>query len=404
MIQIGDLLLTSDDLKTHLHGIGKSRSGKSKLIELICRELVIKRRGFCLVDPHGELFRDLLQWLAVIKPRRAVHLFEPSNTRHVVGFNPFTLASKREDWVMTKTEKMVAATMRAWGSGDMSSTPRLAKWLKRLYYTLIEGDLSIADVDCFFNYSQSARRNRIINSIKNESIKAQWRQLYDMKPGAFATYIESMENRLEMFSHPQVRRILGLRENCIKLREIINGQEILMVNLQPSPVISDENNRVIGTLLVNELWQIFRERTKSDKRYPYYLIVDECQKYLTPDIAAMLDEAAKYGLHLMLFHQREAQLDKNLSSALQNAQTKFIFSTEDEPKKQRHFRFIRPGGERIDAEVPEVKTFPLNDVTLTTYKELLLAGFMSAREIDSILNEQDNNQQQRDVSDDDLFR
>ena len=404
MIRIGDLTLTSDDLKTHVHGIGKSRSGKSKLIELICRELVIKNRGFCLIDPHGSLFRDILEWLAVIKPSRRIHLFEPSNTRHVVGFNPFTLDTKEPDWIMTKTDKMVAATMRAWGSGDITSTPRLAKWLKRLYYTLIEQDLSIADVDCFFNYSQAAKRNRIINNIQNESIKAQWLQLYEMKPSAFASYIESMENRIEIFAHPQVRRILGLRKNCIDLRRIINSQHILLANLQPSPAISDENNRVIGTLLINEIWQVFRERTKADARLTYYLIVDECQKYLTPDIAAMLDEAAKYGLHLMLFHQREAQLDKNLSSALQNAQTKFIFSTEDDPKEQRHFTFSRPNGERTDAEVPEVKTFPLSDATLAAYKERLLAGFMSAPEIDVILNAPENTPPQSDVSDDDLFR
>ena len=31
------LELTAEDLQTHVHGIGASRSGKSKMIEWICR-------------------------------------------------------------------------------------------------------------------------------------------------------------------------------------------------------------------------------------------------------------------------------------------------------------------------------------------------------------------------------
>jgi DNA helicase HerA-like ATPase len=400
MIQIGSIRLTEKELGTHVHGIGKSRSGKSKLIELLCQQLAQQGKGFCLIDPHGSLFHDVLKRFAVTKPAKEVFLFDPSYRKRVVGFNPFTLTCKDDERIMTKTEKMVAATMRAWGVTDTTSTPRLSKWIKRLYYTLIEQDLSIADADCFFSYSQAAKRNGIIARLKNKVIQAQWRQLYEMSEKAFLAYIESTESRLEIFTHPQVRRIMGLHENCLSLRDIVNRQKILLVNLQPSSIISDENNRVLGTLLINELWQLFRERTKA---YPYYLIVDECQKYLTPDVSAMLDEAAKYGLHLMLFHQREAQLDRNLSSALQNAQTKFIFSTEDDPKQQRHFTFINPDGERIDTEVPEVRTFSVGEKTLEEYKERLLAQFLTAQEVDERLHQFDESNQQ-EITPEKLYR
>ena len=47
-IRLGDR-----ELETHVHGIGASRTGKSKLVEWITREMIRNRQGFCLIDPHG---------------------------------------------------------------------------------------------------------------------------------------------------------------------------------------------------------------------------------------------------------------------------------------------------------------------------------------------------------------
>jgi len=398
MINIGTITLGKEELKTHVHGVGKSRSGKSKLIEHIARSLITQNKSFCLIDPHGTLLRDLLTWLAFYEPDREIYIFEPSNENRIVGFNPFYLQTQDPVWVMTKTEKMVAATLKAWGVSDPTSTPRLAKWLKRLYYTLVEQKLSITAVPYLTTLHFPRQRNLIIERMRNEEIKAQWKQLFAMKPSAFQSFMESTENRLEIFTHPQVRRIMGLQENCLDLRGIINGQKILLVNLQPSPVISDENNRVLGTLLINELWQVFRERTKA---YPFYLLVDECQKYVTPDVSAMLDESAKYGLHMMLFHQRKEQLDKNLASALQNAQTKFIFSTDKEPKPQRHFRFQTASGLDQDGQVPNVTEYFVSEERVAAYKERLLANFLTASEVDRRL-EMPNDE--RDLTDEDFLR
>src|SRR2546426_7993564 len=48
--------LTFEALNTHLHGRGLTRTGKSKLVQHICRELERERQGFTLIDPNGELF------------------------------------------------------------------------------------------------------------------------------------------------------------------------------------------------------------------------------------------------------------------------------------------------------------------------------------------------------------
>src|SRR5207244_12037995 len=86
--------LTFEALNTHLHGRGLTRTGKSKLVQHICRELERERQGFTLIDPNGELF-----WLvAADLASRGIpaYLMNPSNSGRLVGFNPFVSASKDE--------------------------------------------------------------------------------------------------------------------------------------------------------------------------------------------------------------------------------------------------------------------------------------------------------------------
>ena len=66
----------------------------------------------------------------------------------------------------------------------------------------------------------------------------------------------------------------------------------------------------------------------SDPPSPFFLMIDEFQKFVTPDVPEMLDQAAKYGLHLFLFHQHLSQLkerDPQIYGALTNARTKIVF-------------------------------------------------------------------------------
>ena len=50
--------LTPEERKTHMHVIGSSGSGKSKFLESMMRGDLQNRQGFCLIDPHGELYED----------------------------------------------------------------------------------------------------------------------------------------------------------------------------------------------------------------------------------------------------------------------------------------------------------------------------------------------------------
>src|SRR5436305_1932835 len=160
MFKLGRVVLKEDDLSCHLHCWGESGSGKSKCIESICRTLTGKKQGFIFIDPHGNTIRDLLGYFAFWKPRQRVYLLDTSRRDRIVGFAPFYSQSKEPDELATCVKRKVIATMKAWGH-DPLATPRLTKWLTRLYRTIIEQGLPFTTVDEFLKY-RSAKRTEIL--------------------------------------------------------------------------------------------------------------------------------------------------------------------------------------------------------------------------------------------------
>lgn len=326
--------LGSRELETHVHGVGASRTGKSKLIEWIARDLIRNRQGFCLIDPHGFLYDDLVRWLAYVRPKREIILFEPSAGDRIVGFNPF----KRRDHeaLSTLVDRRVQATVKVWGAENTNATPRLEKWLHNLYWAFMEQGYSLDVARYFLLWQEKAMRAHLVNGIESPTARAQWEALSSLKSlQDFWGHIESAENRLLVrFLEPlQVRRVMGLNTNNIDLEDIIENGKILLVNLQPKRNrLSWENARLIGTLLLSELWEIARERRQRPGGKPpsdFFLIIDEFPLLLTPDIPEMLNQAAKYGIHLFLFHQHLAQLKKRdeetYSAVMTNARIKAVF-------------------------------------------------------------------------------
>jgi hypothetical protein len=116
--------LTEEDLVTHIHGVGATRSGKSKWLEWFCRELYRQGMGFTVIDPQGKLSRDLVDYFSYVRPRRPVLYFDPSRSDYLIPFNAFRTG---HDEVSIRVEKQVEAILRVWGAENSDETPRLER-------------------------------------------------------------------------------------------------------------------------------------------------------------------------------------------------------------------------------------------------------------------------------------
>lgn len=331
------VVLTDEERSRHVHVIGASGTGKSKLIESMIRQDILAGRGLCLIDPHGTLADGIVQWCTSrnLNNQRRIHVIEPGDLSWCAGFNPLRLDGFTETAV--RVDAMVAACAQVWGGENTSTTPLLKKCLRAVFYTLAVRELTLAEAPLLTS-SESDLRRALITDLPDPVFGAVWRDFDALSRREFFEQFSSTNNRLlEFLSSPVIRRIVGQRENALDLKQVMDNGEIVIVNLASKGTLSADNGRLLGTLLTSELFlQAVRRDEAMARSRPFTLYIDECYDYLTSDVERMLDQTRKFGLHLVLAHQRLGQL-RDRSEAIYNGvmaggQTKIVFGglTDDD--------------------------------------------------------------------------
>ncbi len=317
-----------EDRKTHAHIIGSSGSGKSKFLEWMIRGDLRNRQGFCLIDPHGTLYNDVASYCAHHVLDREVILMNLSSPDFVIGFNPFQKSPTGD--VSVQVDRRITATMHAWNVATTDQTPTLERVLRLVYTSMLEQGLGLPQVQHLIDFNARDVRSHIVDQIESPLIQKEWREIQQLRAVDWRAETLSTKNRLfRLLTSPTLARFMGVPERTLNLREIMDQGKILLVNLAPSDHLSHENARVFGALLANEFFEAALRRQKDvlgNDPKPYYLYLDEFQNFVSLDLTDMLDQVRKFGLFLVMAHQRFGQLDENLIDAvLTNCGIKAVF-------------------------------------------------------------------------------
>lgn len=321
---------------THMHIIGGSGTGKSKLVEVMNRREIREGHGFCLVDWHGTLYADVLRYCAHLdvglhKDFRSLILVNPSQPDYIVGFNPFM---NQGDDISTQVSRRIDATIRPWGITDTNLMPTFERVCRLLYTFAVEQRETLPNSAHLLQFDKPELREFAIQNISDPYIRQQWQQLAHVKSFRdWREFVLSTENRLGRFlSSKTIKRFMGLREGNIDLVEAMDQGSIILVNLGASGFLDREAARVFASLLLNEFFESAMLRaTQSppgEKPKTFTLYLDEFQEYITDDIGSMLDQVRKGGLHMVLAHQHLGHLVDNprlLQSVLTNARIRAVF-------------------------------------------------------------------------------
>jgi hypothetical protein len=312
--------------KTHIHLVGATGSGKSKALELMIRHDIEAGNGFCLIDPNAALYQATVQWMAATGygDMRKVHLLNPHMHDWGFAFNP--LQGDADPAVVV--DAALNACVQAFGGEDMDAKPRLSRILRLMLSALLYGGLTMAEsVQLLEARSGRDLREHLALEARDPVVAAGLKDLTRLDEREFTLQTESTLNRFSAFiAPPLVRRIVGQTQG-IDFRQVMDRSEIMLLNLNPGAGMSEQNAKLLGTLFVNALFAAARLRPDGSR--PYYVYIDECYRFLTTDVERILDEGRKYGIHLILAHQRLGQLEaagENIYSAVMtNARTKLVF-------------------------------------------------------------------------------
>lgn len=324
--------LNAGDRQHHTHIIGSTGTGKSKFIELLVRhDLENPDAGLCLLDPHGSLYEDVLHYVAQERPDLAdrLVLFNPAQeTEHIIGFNPVVTDGGHLDYLL---DSLISACLKAWGQDDTDRTPRITKWLENIFYTIMVNDLTMVEAAPLMSIQSKQHRETLLRNVHNDMVLDDWRMFDASTNTQKQALIEGAANRLRKFlRNGLVRNIIGQKERVLDFSEVMAQGNVVLVNLNGQGAISHENTKLLGVLLVNEIFRCAKLRNPRDPDLkPFYFYIDEFAQFITRDIARALEEARKFKLFMVLAHQHLAQLreedDYLYASVLTNCKNKVVF-------------------------------------------------------------------------------
>lgn len=328
--------LTPRQRRTHLQIVGPSESGKTRLLEHMIKQDIRAGHGICVLDPTGGLYKRLALWCAArgMQRRHHMHFIDPNSDEWVPAFNPLLLRQGED--IAKRVDAVVLACARVWNE-DSSATPLLKRCLRVIFTALIEHNLTLVEgIELVMpptDDSERRIRSFLTRFLKNPYARKVWADFNQMKVERMNETFSSTNNRMADFlMSERMTRIFGCGQGSLDLRTCMDEGHMLIVNLQPLR-ISNDNARLLGTLITNELLQLARSRDNAlaEKR-PFYCYLDEAYRYLTDDIEQALDETRQKGLHYILAHQRLGQLTQagpNIYSAVMSIRNKIVFGDLD---------------------------------------------------------------------------
>ena len=324
--------LTDEERSRHIHVVGASGTGKSKLLEAMIRQDLLSGRGLCLIDPHGTLADAIIDWCAAlnIDKHRRIHIIDPKDQDWVAGFNPLRFDGEVD--LHARVAAMVETCAEVWGGENINQTPLLTTCLELVFYALAVNGLTLVEaVELTASADPHAIRQRLTGRLPDHVFDAYWREFSTLPRKEFEERFSSTRRRLLRFlGAPSIRRIVGQRQRALNLRRVMDEGDVVIVNLAARGSLSQENARLLGAMITSELrlTAMSRDAATAQDR-PFSLYIDECYDYLTGDVETMLDQTRKFGLHLILAHQRLGQLRKRsediYNAVMAGAQTKIVF-------------------------------------------------------------------------------
>lgn len=334
--------LNREGLRRHLHLIGATGAGKTNAIHNILRPLMMEpgSQKCCLfvIDPMGGLSMDLLQWIASRKcpdhVRRRLLYIDASSSDYVIPFNP--LHAARGDARYYHVARSVDLILRAWTAQDLASQPRLMQWSYKALAAVAALGFPIA-MSRFLLHPGTDEHRAILSRIPGE-IASHWTQILKASGSEAVKILESTRNRFDPFYEaPQAKRIFGSTENRFDVEEFIRDRRIVIVNVSKQGRLPGMLGDTIGALVLNE---ILETASRLSSRYgrevvdPTYVLMDEFQKFISPDIEDALPTVRQMGLRLMMANQSFSQLERgdlDLTSMIWQAQNRMMFvnSAED---------------------------------------------------------------------------
>ena len=326
------------DRENHIRIIGKTGVGKSTLMHDMIMQDARMGYGVAVIDPHGSLVQTILQTKMPIEVIERIVVLDLSDPISPPPLNPLRggLGHVRVGQIVQSIESMYPAT---------SKYPRLSYYLRTALLTL-NADPQATMKDVVRLFTDATYRESLINQQNDAELRSAWEEFDQMKDGEKRTITDPIRTRMSPFySNPALTPIM-CHPDTLDFRKMIQNKKIILISLKMDEELVPQTERdLIGALLISRLQM---SGMHDQGAVPYFVYIDEVQRFVTSSLDSMFAEARKFGLSLTVAHQYLEQLpDTTQNAIIGNAGASIIFSCS--PKDAQAFQpFTRPSFEIDD--------------------------------------------------------
>jgi hypothetical protein len=307
--------IKSRDRTRHMYVIGKSGVGKSTLLENMAIQDIARGEGLAVLDPHGSFAEKMLDYIPEHRIKDVIY-FAPFDIEHPISFNVLedVGADKRHFVASGLMSTFKKIWVDAWSA-------RMEYILNNILLALLEyPDATLLGVNRML--SDKAFRDKVVTKVTDPGVKAFWSEefakygdRYMQEAGA------AIQNKIGQFTaNPLIRNIIGQPKSSFDIREAMDNQKILIVNLSKGR-IGEQNTALLGSMIITKIYLSAMSRADASParlaELPnFYFYVDEFQSFANESFANILSEARKYKLALVIAHQYVAQMEESVRDAV----------------------------------------------------------------------------------------
>jgi hypothetical protein len=354
------IVLSEEDRESHIHILGAPGEGKSKFIELLMRQDIDAGYGCCLLDPsdNGDTAYKVLKY-CLKKGVDKVLFIDPHDAQKPLSKVPSINPINYDAPANVSTGNLMDTIRVLWGSKGFEETPKITKYLPAILNAIHAAGMTLHEALYFTDQNHpdyKARREEMLDKLHPlDKDRVALESVFGSSKTHFAMEMDSTSRRLNPFFDRVMQVVVGSNQNPINFQKLVKEGWVILVNLDPTRIWGTEQQRLLGTLIVNEIIVAVDALRYNGWKGRYYLYIDEVGYYATRKLGDMLAYKRKSGLSLTLAHQYFSQIEdsKVADSIMANTKIKVLFNTPSRRDRDEVARMMY-GGDVPDRQASHI--------------------------------------------------
>jgi hypothetical protein len=295
---------------------GRSRYGKTETAIAQFAHLVRSGHGGLFLDPHGDALERIEPYLGEIGERVVRIDLGPGAGVGQPGWNLFGLG--RGEDAEARVEAIVDAFASAMEWGERSTrainlTTQAAGALAQVA-RVVPPDLAPTIFQLPTLLSDAEWRRGILPFLPVAS-RSFWIERFPLLSAEAITPLTNLVDRLR--ASRRIATLLGQSRSTFSVREAMERNLVVLA----CPGSGGTRDRLIANLLLFDVLHAARSRADlaPAARRPFWVFLDEVQSYdgaASGNLAALLEQSAKFGIRAVLLNQNPEQLNPRTLNAL----------------------------------------------------------------------------------------